>query len=443
MLRLLLLSIFLSASSLLSATDKPAVIVLTDIGGDPDDEQSMVRFLLYSDMFDIKALCATSRLGHGQDTKPEIIRTQIEAYRKVYPNLLFHSEAYPSPDELAAVVKSGRGDQFSHGKGCNSEASDYIVAVADKADGLVHIVVWGGQRELAQALWKVQNTRTKEQTDAFCRKIQVHAIGDQDKYRDWIVENFKDIRYVADAFIFPGKFGIREVAAFRGMYMTGDISRQNKDWVTQNVHGHGALSECYPLSGHGADGMKEGDSPSFLGLIANGLNYPDKPDWGGWGGRFRRLSGSLFIDASDIMAGQLNERHTVSRWRSAFQNDFAARLNWCVLPFTEANHNPTITVNKIAGDSPVFAEARVGDTLTFDASKTADPDKNELQFDWFFYEELSFPGCVVLNLSPGKNVCSFTVPGRMQGRTHHLILAVSDDGTPSLTSYKRIVIRVL
>ncbi len=76
----------------LSAQDKPAVIVLTDIGGDTDDQQSLVRFLLYSDMFEVKAICATSRMGHGNDTRPDIIQNQINAYKKVYPNLLLHSK---------------------------------------------------------------------------------------------------------------------------------------------------------------------------------------------------------------------------------------------------------------------------------------------------------------------------------------------------------------
>jgi len=85
----------------------------------------MVRFLLYSDMFDVRAICITSRLGHGQDIKAEIAYNQIEAYRSVYPNLLLHSESYPAPDYLKSVVKYGQGEHAIFGQGYDTNASDY------------------------------------------------------------------------------------------------------------------------------------------------------------------------------------------------------------------------------------------------------------------------------------------------------------------------------
>lgn len=424
------------------ANEKPGIIVLTDIGGDTDDEQSMVRFLLYSDLFDIKAICATSRLGHGQDTKSELIRKQIKAYRIVHPNLLLHSKNFPSPDYLETVVKDGQGDQFRYGKEFDTEASDFIIKVVDEAEKTIHIVIWGGQRELTQALWRVRESKSKEQVAAFCKKIQIHAIGDQDKYRDWIVNNFKDIRYIASGFVFPGNFGVREISTFRGMYMTGDNSMQNSDWVKINIHGHGALSDCYPLNGHGTDGMKEGDTPSFLGLITNGLNIPGKPEWGGWGGRFRLLSNNVYIDGQDFLDGTLNERHTVSRWRSNFQRDFMARMDWCVEPFTNANHNPLVVVNGNSDKTHLEINAKVNEKLVFDTFGSNDPDGNSLSFKWFFYNELSQTDCLLIEKQSNGRKCSLTIPPRLIGKTIHLILEVSDDGSPSLSSYKRIVINV-
>jgi len=438
-----LIALFVLTCLVVPAQDKPSVIVLTDIGGDPDDEQSLVRFLLYSDMFDVKAMCATSRMGNGQDTRPDIIQRQIDAYRKVYPNLMLHSGNYPSPDDLASIVKNGQGDQFHFGKDYDTEASDFIIKVIDKAEKTVHVVIWGGQRELVQALWKVKNTRNKEQVIAFCKKMQVHAIGDQDKHRDWILDNFKDVRYIADAFVFPGYFGLAEISTFRGMYMTGDVSMQNGNWVKTNIIGNGPLSDCYPVNGAGTDGMKEGDSPSFLGLIENGLNIPEKPDWGGWGGRYRLLDHNLFIDASDFLNGTLNERHTVARWRPAFQHDFMARLKWCVEPYNRANHNPEAIVNGSSGFSPLSVSAKIGEKLVFDASGSHDPDGNALSFNWFFYNEISYPGCIGMKLSSGGEKCTVTIPGQLRGRSIHLILEITDSGTPSLTSYKRMVIHII
>ena len=426
------------------AQSKPAVIVLTDIGGGTDDEQSLVRFLLYADLLDIKAICATSRLGHGHDTKPEIIQKQVEAYRQVYPNLKLHSAGYPTPDYLASIIKNGQGDPSRFGEGHDTEASDYLIEVVDRtpAGSLVHVAIWGGQRELAQALWKVQQTRPKDEVAAFCRKMQVHAIGDQDKHRDWIL-NFKEIRYLASGFMFPGNFGLREVAVFRGMYMTGDLSRQSSDWVKKHIHGHGALSDCYQLHGHGTDGMKEGDTPSFLNLISNGLNVPDRPDWGGWGGRFRLLNGCLYIDAQDFLEGTLNERHTVARWRPAFQNDFRARVAWCVEPYGKANHSPKVVVNGSAAGAPLEVRAGPGEKLSFDATGTSDPDGHALAYRWFVYTELSGGlACATIKSTSGGKRSTFQVPAAVPGNQIHLILEVSDNGTPSLTSYQRIIIQV-
>ncbi|HPE74666.1 MAG TPA: DUF1593 domain-containing protein [Draconibacterium sp.] len=434
--------IFFIPELVIYASEKPAVVVLTDIGGDTDDQQSLVRFLLYSDMFDVKAICATSRLGHGHDTRPDLIIQQIKAYKQVYPNLLHHSKGYPLPDYLLSVVKSGLGDPSVFGENKNSEASDYIIKVIDESKDIVHIVIWGGQRELVQALWKIQESRSKDAVSAFCKKIQVHAIGDQDKHRDWILNNFKDIQYIADGFVFTGNFGIREISALRGMYMTGDHSMQNGKWVEKNVHNHGALSNCYPLNGAGTDGLKEGDSPSFLGLICNGLNFPDKPEWGGWGGRYRLLKKNLFIDAQDFLDGTLNERHTVARWRPAFQRDFMSRLDWCVKSYKEANHNPFVKVNNSDGKMPLFVNSNNGSSLVFDASDCADPDKNDLSFHWFFYNEIGFAECSKLVTSKGGQICTVTIPESLHNRTIHLILEVTDNGTPSLTTYKRIVIQI-
>ncbi|MFC4870859.1 nucleoside hydrolase-like domain-containing protein [Negadavirga shengliensis] len=426
------------------AQDKPQIIVLTDIGGDTDDEQSLARFLYYADHFDIKGLCATSRLGHGQDTKPEIIHSQLQAYREVYPNLLLHSQDFPDPDQLERLVKNGQGDHKSLGEGHDTEASDHIIQVIDGTDHTVHIAVWGGLRELAQALWKVKENRNSEQLEAFCKKIQVHAIGDQDGHRDYMLKEFKDVKFIANGFAWYGFAGVRELSAFRGMYMTGDVSMQDGDWVRTEIHGNGPLSEKYQLHGHGTDGMKEGDTPSFLGLLENGLNVPEKPEYGGWGGRYRWLNNHLYIDVPDFLEGKLNERHTVARWRSAFQRDFMARVKWATMSFAEANHNPVVIINGGKSTFPLELEAKAGERVVLDASQSSDPDGDALEFHWFVYDEIfraSEPIRFEMENQGAK--ASFKMPELPKGEKIHIIAEVTDNGQPAMTRYRRIILTTL
>lgn len=426
---------------LLQAQEKPQVIVLTDIGGDTDDEQSLVRFLYYADQFDIKAICATSRLGHGQDIKPEIVQRQLAAYGGIYPNLILHKKDFPHPDMLTKLIKSGNGNSEAFGEGYDSEASEAIIKIVDKSKAMVHIPVWGGLRELAQALWKVNNTRGKEELDEFCRKIQVHAIGDQDGHRNYLLKNFKALRFIANGYAWNGFTGIRELSTFRGMYMTGNQQMQDANWVKNNIHGNGPLSECYQLNGHGTDGMKEGDSPSFLGLIGNGLNVPDHPEWGGWGGRYRLLFNQLYIDAPDFMEGTLNERHGVARWRTAFQSDFMGRVKWGVLSYEQANHNPVINVNGHKSNGPLFLKVQPGMELELDASASTDPDGDSLTYKWWIYNEIFQPvSPVVFKASSEEPKIKIEIPPLPRGKELHLILEVMDNGLPSMFGYKRVII---
>ena len=432
---------YLLVPVLLQAQEKPQVIVLTDIGGDTDDEQSLVRFLYYADQFDIKAICATSRLRHGQDIKPEIIQRQLAAYGGIYPNLILHKKDFPHPDMLTKLIKSGNGNSEAFGEGYDSEASEAIIKIVDKSKAMVHIPVWGGLRELAQALWKVNNTRGKEELDEFCRKIQVHAIGDQDGHRNYLLKNFKALRFIANGYAWNGFTGIRELSTFRGMYMTGNQQMQDANWVKNNIHGNGPLSECYQLNGHGTDGMKEGDSPSFLGLIGNGLNVPDHPEWGGWGGRYRLLFNQLYIDAPDFMEGTLNERHGVARWRTAFQSDFMGRVKWGVLSYEQANHNPAINANGHKSNGPLFLKVQPGMELELDASASTDPDGDSLTYKWWIYNEIFQPvSPVVFKASSEEPKIKIEIPPLPLGKELHLILEVMDNGLPSMFGYKRVII---
>jgi hypothetical protein len=118
-----------------AAVEKPRIVVMTDIGGDPDDRQSMVRFLLYTCDFDVEGLCTGFGHGHYKTTRPELIREIVDAYGKVLPNLRKHRPDYPSYESLISLIKDGHnGDPHKVGPGMDSEASDWIIKVLDKDD---------------------------------------------------------------------------------------------------------------------------------------------------------------------------------------------------------------------------------------------------------------------------------------------------------------------
>ena len=441
MLRVLIL---LGATVLTAAAaDKPRLIVLTDISSlttgvrEPDDGQSMVRFMLFTNEFDVEGLIATSSLGHGQVTRPELIREAIDAYRKVQPNLKLHAPGYPDADKLLSVVKTGQPIALpkipfsdSIGEGKNTEASDWIVSVVDRKDPRpVWVAIWGGSADLAQALFHVRATRTADQVSRFVSKLRIHSVYDQDSTGPWIKENFPELYYITR------HHGIR------GMYRGGDASLVSPEWVQTNIRqNHGPLGEVYP-SYKGGDiwgrvyGIKEGDTPSYLALIQNGLNDLDHPEWGGWGGRFVPVEGNKlrFTDANDGdgAPGDRDPRiSTVYRWRPDWQAEFAARLDWCVQPRNAANHPPAVKLKGAATRT-----VRPGATVQL-AVSASDPEKDELSYEW-----MAYPRRTVVEVQGSGPSATVRIPKDAAGEIP-IVVAVRDSGSPSLTRYARAILKV-
>jgi hypothetical protein len=324
------------------------------------------------------------------------------------------------------------------GEGKDTEASRWLIRCVDQPDPTpLWVAIWGGSADLAQALWRVRHDRSPEEFEAFAARLRVHAIGDQDSTGPWIREQF------------PGLFTITQRRAYRGMYRGGDERLVSSAWVEGNIHGHGPLGDLYP-DYRGGDiwsstlgpvrGIKEGDTPSFLALVPNGLTDLERPWLGSWGGRFagkgRRLTDvpDMDLDTSKDPDPRMSSVH---RWRAAFQNDFAARLDWCEKPFAEANHPPVVRV-----DGAADRRARPGDSILIDASGSADPDGDELVYRWSVYppDPEAASGATIRDGSTAR--ARVDLGEGLRGRTVHLLLSVSDDGSPGLTRYARVRIAV-
>ncbi len=321
---------------LLLAQERPRLAVLTDIGGDPDDQQSLVRLLVYANEFEIEALIASASGTRGElkeaVTRPDLIRETIDAYEKVLPNLQRHASGWPSADSLRRVVKSGnpRRERDHIGLEHDTEGSQWIRKIIEEgsSDRPLNISIWGGQTDFAQTLWRVKQEGGDAALAEFVKKFRVYDINDQDEIADWMRAEFPGMNYIlAKA---PPDRDKRE-GTYRGMYLTGDESLTSQQWVEQHVLNQGPLGKLYPTktwtapNEHGC--LKEGDTPAWFFFLPLGKNDRTNPEQPGWGGQFQRQPDGWWRDLP--ASAQFDPRSTVSQWRGEYQADFAKRMQWC------------------------------------------------------------------------------------------------------------------
>ena len=215
-----LAAFFLPAALSLSAAERPRLAVLTDIGGDPDDQQSLVRLMVYANEFEIEALIASASgtLGELKQaiTRPDLIHEIIGGYRQVLPNLQKHASGWPEADALRQRVKSGnpqRGRQHI-GEGHDTEGSRFLIERLDAGtpERPINIAIWGGQTDFAQALWRVQQERGAAGLRELTKKFRVFDIGDQDGISDWMRQEFPGMCYIPPERR-PGGTSVRRLTA--------------------------------------------------------------------------------------------------------------------------------------------------------------------------------------------------------------------------------------
>jgi hypothetical protein len=465
-IRALLICIGIVCNSLSFAQEKKTnVVVLTDIEADPDDTQSLIRFLTYSNHWNVEGLIATTSIHQKTRVAPESILEVLEAYKKVQPNLEQHEKGFPSYDDLRGKVKKGLPvyGMEGVGKGKDSEGSEWIVKILSREDNEpVWFSTWGGPNVLAQALWKIKNEKSAKEAERIYRKIRVYTISDQDDSGPWIRKTFPSIFYIVTPgynYTYATWIGI----AFPLPGSNTEVT--SNEWLAKNIQqGRGPLGVLYPDVAYGM----EGDTPAFLGLVNNGLNDPEHPDFGGWGGRYAQYlppftdsntgrfkrenwpkdepeTRPIWTNANDSVMSTIDKKwyagnkETVWRWREEFQNDFAARMLWTTKEYKACNHPP---IPKLAHSDRLTVKS--GEQFVLSAKGSTDPDGDSMSYLWFQYQEAgTYEGKVSFRpYAPNLYAIPVIAPTVKEPKTIHFILKVTDKGTPALTRYKRVIVTV-
>ena len=272
---------------------RPRIVITAD--PELDDNNSMIRFLLYSADVDIEGLIYTSSGYHwkgdgkgtlwyvpgreyarfGLDTCPctswrwapneRFIDDVVEAYGKVYPNLKVHNPNYPEPDSLKSKIRIGN-IEFDGDISKNTPGSDLIKSlILDDKPGKLYITAWGGQSTIARALKSIQEqfgytTQWEAIKNKVIRKVVLLPSGDQDDtYPKYIKPNWPDIDYRPFAggpnYGFGAQLGAKPADS---VYLTAE-------WMKQNVSDRGPLGSLYRVWGDGKQ-MVKGDKMDFFGV---------------------------------------------------------------------------------------------------------------------------------------------------------------------------------
>ncbi|OHB78968.1 MAG: hypothetical protein A2Z25_12330 [Planctomycetes bacterium RBG_16_55_9] len=417
---------------------KPRVIATTD--GEIDDRCSMIRFLMYANEWDIRGLIHSSSKYHWKgDDKHEAkswhpvawLDEQIDKYAEVYPCLKQNDPDYPSPDDLRKQVFVGNigyvGDMEQPTPGSRRIAE----VLLDSDPSEVWLQAWGGSNTIARALKSIEEEHP-DRMAYVSKKAKLFLIANQDDTCDeYILKKWPDVFLIQSS-----AFGA--IAYSWQKIMTPEQQKLfDASWMKVNIlSGHGPLCSMYEAHDDGRF-RSEGDSPAFMHLMAPGLGSIEHPTYGGWGGRFMRAD-NRWRSAPD----DRDRYKSILRWAEAFQNDWAARADWCVRPYAQCNHNPVIVCNQDRTHKVLELSTYPGSKIKLSAGGSFDPDQNKLSYHWWVYKDAGSYWADAPIQDTYSVDATITVPKEASGRTIHIILEVTDDGAPPLTAYRRVILKV-
>lgn len=485
---LLILSSSLFATEL--APERNRLVILADMGNEPDEEQQMMHLLMYANEFDIEGLIAVTGKYLRKDPQSELFFKLIEGYEKVVDNLRLHASGWPDASFLQSKVSSG---QFRYGiedvrLGRSSPGSRQLEELFTKPDPRpIYIVVNAGSNTLAQALIDFEAKHSKKLFNATLSKLRVYENGSQDNAGAWICNRYPTINWIRSnyqTYCYGGpsidsstdNSGTRNNLGPHTWQPYAYSGVGQHQWALEHIKGdHGPLGALWPIRQFGqgrVSFLEGGGTVPWLGLINKGLYDINNPHWGGWSGLFTREKEKnyyskhsdikvdeekldqfyVFKETEDTWAnpetGETYENNLFSpiwRWRRAFFNDFAARMDWCENDYESANHNPIALIRGDPSNAILLETVKAGSEFKINANDTMDPDGDTVFYSWYFYPEAgTYPEAADIEIArPDRSAISFTVPSSAKGKEIHLILEVQDNGKGhSLFDYRRVVLSV-
>lgn len=495
------------------AQQRPRIVVTAD--PELDDNNSLIRFLLYSTDMEIEGLIYASSQFHwkgdGKGTKwyvpgreydrfgmnvcpceswrwakdERFIHEAVEAYEKVYPNLKTHNPNYPAPDELKSKIRYGN-IEFDGDFSKDSPGSELIKSlILDKKPGPLYITAWGGQSTIARALKAIQEqfeftTEWEDLKKTISKKVILLPSGDQDDtYAKYIKPNWPDIEY--------RQFSQGPNYGYGAQLNASETNLRylSASWMKENITNRGVLGSLYRVWGDGKQMVKgdkvdyfgfsgytneelkkmgyfvwmpvqpqnswlgEGDNPTFMNMLGNGLRAYEKGFYGGWGGRVlpknetSTLSFSTTLNADEMannFNNQDNRTEAIKEYPNFFpqaQLDFANRLKWSVTKnYSDANHDPQVSIL-----GPLSIMANPGQKISLHGF-VSDPDSDEIKTRWWQFLVGSYPLAVEIT-RPFSLTTEVKIPEDAKaGQTLHLILEATDNGSPPITRYQRVIITI-
>jgi hypothetical protein len=425
-------------------------------------------------------LCPCTSWRWAKDER--FIHDIVEAYEKAYPNLKVHNPDYPSPTVLKSKIRYGN-IEFDGDISKDSPGSELIRSlILDDQPGQLFITAWGGQSTIARALKSIEEqyqytTQWESIRKKIARKVVLLPSGDQDDtYATYIKPHWPEIEY--RQFRNGPNYGYG--AQIRAS--TEDSVYLTSAWMTTHIWKAGPLGNIYRVWGDGKQMVKddkfdyfglsgysneqlkqmgyvvwmpvqekgswlgEGDNHTFMNMLDNGLRAYEAGPYGGWGGRSEpEMQEFSFAPADTSAQGMINalsnmSGHAVSAYPNFFpaaQRDFAARMRWSVTStYTKANHEPKVRV-----DGPLEVVVYAGQKVKLSGT-VSDPDGNNITVRWWQFMLPDTRSSVEIATLAAIQTMVTIPKDAKPGDSYHVILEATDDGSPSLTRYQRVIMTV-